>query len=133
MTYDRWGAFLPEAPEGYQMSVGAKNLEMVLERYGGGEAVDDWNALASKLRPMLKGVRGTPHAAVRFDAGVFLTVVAKYPLSFANVLRNAPAFSEPSDLDALGVKNEFLRNYLDMLAFLLKGLSAYRTMKVVMA
>jgi phytoene dehydrogenase-like protein len=133
VTYDRWGAFLPEAPEGYQMSIGAENFERVLERYGGRGAVDDWNALAAKLRPMSAGVKGIPHASVRGDAGVLLTVAAKYPLSFANVLRNAPAFSEPFDLDGLGVRSEFLRNYLDMLAFLLQGLPADRTLKVVMA
>jgi hypothetical protein len=51
ITYDQWGAFLPEAPLGYQMSIGAENFEKILETYGGREAVDDWNMLASKLRP----------------------------------------------------------------------------------
>ncbi|KAL3791926.1 hypothetical protein ACHAW5_010332 [Stephanodiscus triporus] len=133
ISYDRWGAHLPEAPGGYQMSIGATNFERILETYGGREAVDDWNMLAAKLRPMSAGVRGIPHASVRSDAGVLLTVAARYPLSFVDVLRNAPAFSESFDLDELGVKSEFLRNYLDMLAFLLQGLPANKTLKVVMA
>jgi phytoene dehydrogenase-like protein len=133
ITYDRWGAFLPEAPNGYQMSIGAENFERILETYGGRGAVDEWNTLASKLRPMSRGVKGIPHASVRSDAGILLTVAAKYPMSFLNVLKNAPLFSESFDLDELGLKNEFLRNYLDMLAFLLQGLPADRTLKVVMA
>ena len=62
--------------------------------------------------------------AIRSDWGIFLTLIAKYPGDFLNVLKYAPAFSKPFNLDELGVKNEFLRNYLDMLAFLLQGLPA---------
>ena len=133
ITYDQWGAFLPEAPEGYQLSIGAEQFEQILRTYGGEEAVEDWEMLAKSLRPMAAGIKGIPHAAIRSDAGILLTVAAKYPKSFFNVLRYAPAFSESFDLDELGLKNDFLRNYLDMLAFLLQGLPANQTLKVVMA
>ena len=133
ITYDEWGAFLPEAPEGYQMSIGADNFVKILETYGGKEAVEDWEMLAKSLRPMAGGIKGIPHAAIRSDVGILLTVALKYPLSFINVLKQAPAFTESFDLDKLGLKNDFLRNYLDMLAFLLQGLPANQTLKVVMA
>ena len=134
ITYDQWGAFLPEAPEGYQMSIGASNFEKILQTYGGGyEAVDDWKKLAQLLRPMSKDVKGIPHVAVRPDAGIFLTVAMKYPMAFINIVRNAPLFTQSFNLDTLGVTNAFLRNYLDMLAFLLQGLPANQTLKVVMA
>lgn len=133
ITYDQWGAFLPEAPEGYQMSIGADNFVKILETYGGPDAVKDWEMLAEKLRPMAGGVKGIPHAAIRSDWGIFLTLILKYPGDFLNVLKYAPAFSKPFDLDELGVKNDFLRNYLDMLAFLLQGLPADETLSVVMA
>lgn len=133
ITYDQWGAFLPEAPEGYQMSIGAENFVKILETYGGPDAVKDWEMLAEKLRPMAGGVKGIPHAAIRSDWGIFLTLIAKYPGDFLNVLKFAPAFSKPFNLDELGVKNDFLRNYLDMLAFLLQGLPADETLSVVMA
>ena len=35
ITYDTWGAFLPEAPEGYELSIGASNFAEILRRYGG--------------------------------------------------------------------------------------------------
>lgn len=133
ITYDQWGAFLPEAPGGYQMSIGANNFQKILETYGGGEAVEEWNGLAKALRPMSQCVKGIPHVAVRSDMGVLLTVGFQYPMAFVNVLRNAALFAESFDLDDLGVRNPFLRNYLDMLAFLLQGLPANRTLKVVMA
>ena len=132
-TYDQWGAFLPEAPEGYQLSIGAENFEKILLTYGGEEAVEDWRMLAKTLRPMSSGIKGIPHTAIRSDAGILLTVALKYPKSFMNVLRYGEAFSESFDLDDLGLKNDFLRNYLDMLAFLLQGLPADQTLKVVMA
>jgi len=133
ITYDQWGAFLPEAPDGYQMSIGAENFEKILLQYGGQDAVDDWNKLASVLRPMSAGIKGIPHAAIRTDPGIMLTVALKYPLSFIEIIKNAPAFSESFNLDDLGLKSPFLRNYLDMLAFLLQGLPADQTLKVVMA
>eukprot|EP00956_Cyclotella_meneghiniana_P009953 scaffold13753_cov65-Cyclotella_meneghiniana.AAC.12 len=133
ITYDQWGAFLPEAPEGYQLSIGAEAFDTVLERYGGLGAVQDWKKLAEKLRPMARGVKGIPHAAIRSDWGVLLTLFAKYPVDVFHVLRYAELFSKPFDLDELGVENEFLRNYLDMLAFLLQGLPAEETLTVVMA
>lgn len=133
ITYDQWGAFLPEAPNGYQMSIGAENFVKILQTYGGDEAVDDWNTLASKLRPMSASVKGIPHVSVRPDAGVLLTLAAKYPMSFINVIKQAPLFTQSFNLDELGVKSPFLRNYLDMLAFLLQGLPADQTLKVVMA
>ncbi|EED93915.1 predicted protein [Thalassiosira pseudonana CCMP1335] len=133
LTYDQWGAFLPEAPEGYQMSIGAENFCKILETYGGEGAVEDWEKLAEQLRPMAGGIKGIPHAAIRGDWGIFLTLILKYPLSFMNVLKYAPAFTAPFDLDKLGVTNKFLRNYLEMLAFLLQGLPADQTLTVVMA
>ena len=133
ITYDQWGAFLPEAPNGYQMSIGAENFVKILQTYGGDEAVDDWNTLASKLRPLSASVKGIPHVSVRPDAGVLLTLAAKYPMSFINVIKQAPLFTQSFNLDELGVKSPFLRNYLDMLAFLLQGLPADQTLKVVMA
>ena len=89
--------------------------------------------LAKTLRPMSSGIKGIPHTAIRSDAGILLTVALKYPGSFVNVLRYGEAFTESFNLDDLGLKNEFLRNYLDMLAFLLQGLPADQTLKVVMA
>ena len=133
ITYDQWGAFLPEAPDGYQMSIGAENFVKILKTYGGQEAVDDWEMLASKLRPMSANIKGIPHAAIRSDAGILVTLGMKYPLGFLKILQNAPLFSESFNLDELGLKSDFLRNYLDMLAFLLQGLPADETLKVVMA
>lgn len=133
ITYDLWGAYIPEAPEGYELSIGAENFLTILQEYGGQEAVDDWNKLSQVLRPMAGGIMGLPSTAVRGDAGVLLTLAASYPGPFFNVLKYASQITQPFDLDALGVKSPFLKNYLDLLAFLLQGLPADQTLTAVMA
>jgi hypothetical protein len=86
--------------------------------------VSDWNLLSETLRPLSKGVMGIPSTAVRGDLGLLLTLGAKYPTAFAQVLMDAPKILAPFDLEALGVKDPFLKNYLDLIAFLLQGLPA---------
>ena len=90
ITYDKWGAYLPEAPEGYELSIGAENFLEILRRYGGPTAVADWNKLAEVLRPLAKGVMGVPSTAVRGDAGVLATLALRYPGPFLNVVKDAP-------------------------------------------
>jgi phytoene dehydrogenase-like protein len=76
---------------------------------------------------------GLPSTVVRGDAGILLTLALKYPLPFINVLKDVNKITAPFDLDALGVKDEFLRNYLNLIAFLLQGLPADGTLTAVMA
>ena len=136
ITYDTWGAHLPEAPDGYELSIGAANFLEILRRYGGPSAVADWEALASRLRPLSAGVMGLPSTAVRGDAGVLVTLAARYPRAFAAVVRDAKQILAPFDMapgGRFGVDDAFLRNYLDLIAFLLQGLPADQTLTAVMA
>jgi len=133
ITYDLWGAHLPEAPDGYELSIGAENFKEILRRYGGPSALADWEKLSAELRPLSKGVMGIPSTAVRGDWGLLLTLAAKYPRALCQVLLDAPKIIAPFDLKALGVTDPFLANYLDLLAFLLQGLPASETLTAVMA
>jgi len=133
ITYDRWGAYLPEAPEGYELSIGADNFLRILHRYGGPNAVSDWEKLAQGLRPLAQKIMGLPSTAVRGDLGLLLTLAAKYPKSFFSVLPVAKEITAPFDLKKLGVTDKFLINYLDLIAFLLQGLPADQTLTAVMA
>merc|ERR1712115_179382 len=45
----------------------------------------------------------------------------------------AERITAPFDMKELGVKDEFLKNYLDLIAFLLQGLPADQTLTAVMA
>eukprot|EP01041_Mallomonas_annulata_P012138 gene12138-25473_t len=58
--YDVWGAFLPEAPDGFKSGIGSVAFEEVLEKYGGPTAKSDWNKVVTALRPIAKGVMALP-------------------------------------------------------------------------
>jgi len=133
ITYDTWGAHLPEVPEGYELSVGAENFLEILRRYAGPTALEDWEKIAAYLRPLAQGVMGLPSTAVRGDAGIFLTLAARYPGPFFNVIKDVGKITAPFDLEALGVRDAFLKNYLDLIAFLLQGLPSNQTLTAVMA
>ena len=133
LIYDTWGAHLPEVPEGYELSIGAENFREILRRYGGPTAAEDWEKLSAALRPLSKGVMSLPSTAVRGDAGVLVTLAARYPAAFAQVVLNAGKITAPFDLDSYGVRDAFLKNYLDLIAFLLQGLPSNQTLTAVMA
>ena len=50
ITYDTWGAHLPEVPDGYELSIGAENFIKILDTYGGPTAVSDWQILSEVSR-----------------------------------------------------------------------------------
>jgi len=133
INYDTWGAHLPEVPEGYELSIGAENFMEILRRYGGPTAASDWNKLSEQLMPLTGGVTALPSTAVRGDLGILATLVGKYPVAFWDVIKNKDAILAPFDLEAYGVKDPFLKNYLDLIAFLLQGLPADGTLTAVMA
>jgi hypothetical protein len=61
-----------------------------------------------------------PSTAVRGDLGILLTLGARYPQAFFDVVSQASKIIAPFDLEAYGVKDAFLKNYLDLIAFLLQ-------------
>lgn len=133
INYDTWGAHLPEVPEGYELSIGAENFLKILDSWGGPTAREDWDKLATALRPLSEGVMALPSTAVRGDAGVLATLGLRYPKAFLNVITNAQKIIAPFDLDSYGVRDSFLKNYLDLIAFLLQGLPSNGTLTAVMA
>jgi len=74
-----------------------------------------------------------PSTAVRDDLGVLVTLGLRYPGAFLDVIGNAQKIIAPFDLEAYGVKDAFLTNYLDLIAFLLQGLPSNGTLTAVMA
>jgi len=98
ITFDTWGAFLPEAPEGYSLSIGAEAFEKILETYGGPHALEDWGRLVERLRPLTYGAKAIPAVAVRPDAGALITVVSRYPGAVLRTLFDAGKLTQPFSL-----------------------------------
>lgn len=135
ITYDIWKAFLPEAPDGFLQSIGATNFEQILLTYGGSEAVEEWKLLVKSLRPLTKGIMSFPSMAIRPDIGAFRTLFLRYPSSVFELLKQGRFLTRPFSeyYDDLNINNKFLKNYLNLLCFLLQGLPSDGTLSAVMA
>ena len=136
IRYDRWTGFFEECLDtGFSQSIGAKAFEETLRTYGGPTALDDWYRLSEKLRPLTKGIMRLPSVALRSDLGIFRTLIAKYPRPFLDTVRVGSQITAPfsSVLEELQISDAFLKNYLNLLCFLLQGLPAEGTLTAVMA
>ncbi len=122
VTYDTWGCCLPE--DDFDTSVGAQQFCEVLLRLRGESAVTEWRELQRVMEPLAKAAIAIPSAALRFDFGAAITVSRFAPSLIphvANVGKLTGSFARIMD----GVvKDSFIRNWLDMLCFLLSGLPA---------
>lgn len=124
-NYDTWGCCLPEG--NFDAAVGADQFCDVLEKLRGKQAVAEWRNLQQVMEPLAKAAIALPPAALRYDWGVVLTVGQFAP----SLLRHASstvkitgAFGQIMD----GVIHDpFIRNWLNLLCFLLSGLPASDT------
>lgn len=135
IQYNIWKAFLPEVPLGFQQSIGAAPFEEILRMYGGPNVIDEWRLLTKELRPLTKGVMSFPSAAMRPDLGAIRTALFKYPSAIIDLIKNGRELISPFSnyYDKLQIKDKFLKNYLNLLCFLLQGLPATGTSSAVMS
>ena len=122
VTYDTWGCCLPEGD--FDTAVGADQFCHVLAQYRGEQAVAEWRALQRLMEPLKQAAIALPSAAVRFDLGVAVTMGRFAPSlarHAANVIKLTGPFTQLMD----GVITDpFIRNWLDLICFLLAGLPA---------
>ena len=121
ITYDRWGTCLPEGD--FAAAVGAADFIEKLKIYGGPDAVEQWGRLMRRIEPLGTAIFGLPSAAVRADAGVLLTMGRYAPALARVVAAGGASLQEPFSkiLDDEGITDPFIRNWLDMICFLLQG------------
>ena len=79
--------------------------------------------LLERIQPLGDAIFALPSAAVRADAGVLLTMGRYAPALGRVLLAGGGALQEPfvRILDEEGVTDPFIRNWLDMICFLLQG------------
>ncbi len=130
-TYNTWGCRLPEGD--FNTSVGADQFCEVLQRLRGNQAVAEWRKLQQVMQPLAEAVNALPPVALRSDLGAAITV-GKFLPSLAwhtpNILRLTGSFSKI--INGV-VEDAFIRNWLNLLCFLLSGLSAEGTIAAEMA
>jgi hypothetical protein len=132
ITYDRWGTVLPNGKK-FAAKIGPDEFDDVLLEHGGPDAPIEFAALMERMKPLSDAAQALTSLALREDAGVALTLL-KYPRELLATLAQGSALNEPFSniMDEMNIKNEFVKNWLDMLCFLLQGLPAAGTMNAVM-
>lgn len=124
-NYDTWGCRLPEGE--FDTKVGAEQFVDVLRQLRGEEAIAQWRALQKFMEPYSKAATALPVAALRLDLGASLTLGGQ-SIGLLPHLTKIPKLTGPfSTLMDEIVTDPFIRNWLEMLCFLLSGLPAEAT------
>jgi phytoene dehydrogenase-like protein len=132
ITYDRWGTVLPSGK--FAAKIGPEEFGSVLDEHGGPGAREEFEQLMERMGPLSDAAQALTSMALREDAGAIVTL-ARYPRELFATLKQGQSLNDPFKLimDEMEIKNEFVKNWLDMLCFLLQGLPAAGTMNAVMA
>ncbi|MBF2003258.1 MAG: NAD(P)/FAD-dependent oxidoreductase [Synechococcales cyanobacterium M58_A2018_015] len=124
-TYDTWGCCLPEGD--FATSVGADQFCEVLARLRGDAAVTEWRQLQTLMAPLKDAAVALPPAALRWDWGSIRTVGVFAPSLLRHALQVAQLTGDFARLRDRVITDPFIRNWLDLLCFLLSGLPASGT------
>ncbi|MEM8722276.1 MAG: NAD(P)/FAD-dependent oxidoreductase [Cyanobacteria bacterium P01_G01_bin.39] len=130
-NYDVWGCRLPEGD--FDAYVGADHFCEVLRDLRGEAAVTEWRKLQAEMKPLAEAVNALPPLAMRFDLGAAISMGQYLPNTLwhlPNILRMTGPFSKI--MDGI-VTDPFIRNWMDLLSFLLSGLPADGTVGAEMA
>mmetsp|Transcript_8314 Transcript_8314/g.10526 ORF Transcript_8314/g.10526 Transcript_8314/m.10526 type:complete len:596 (+) Transcript_8314:90-1877(+) len=133
ITYDRWGTVLPNGKK-FAAKIGPEEFGDVLDEHGGEGAKEEFEALMKRMGPLSDAAQALTSMALREDAGAVVTLL-RYPRELVDTLKQGQALNDPfkNIMDEMDIKNDFVKNWLDMLCFLLQGLPAAGTMNAVMA
>ncbi|MGD1861431.1 MAG: phytoene desaturase family protein [Leptolyngbyaceae cyanobacterium] len=130
-TYDTWGCCLPEGT--FNTQVGADQFCDVLARLRGPVAVEEWRQLQTLMRPYGEAAIALPPAALRLDWSCLQTIWPYAGKLWPHALRLSDLTGPFSNLMQRAVTDPFLKNWLDLLCFLLSGLPAAGTSAAEMA
>lgn len=123
LTYDRWGTVLPEGR--FACKIGPEEFGDVLKEFGGPTAAAEFAQIMARMAPLSAAAQAMPSLALREDLGALITA-GRYPKALFANLANGQALTAPfGDVMAeLGTSDAFVKNWLDLLCFLLQGLPA---------
>jgi phytoene dehydrogenase-like protein len=131
VNYSTWGVYIPEGE--FDTTVGADQFYHVLKTIRGSQAVQEWQRLQQVMEPLGIAATALPPAAVRFDVGVLQTVAPYGWGLLRNGLQMAQLMGPFSQILNRTVTDPFIRNWMDLLCFLLSGLPADGTSAAAMA
>ncbi|XP_028119884.1 prolycopene isomerase, chloroplastic-like isoform X2 [Camellia sinensis] len=112
----------------------ANPLAQDLEKYASLDAAREWRKLLDAILPMSAAAMALPPLSIRGDWGVLSTAATRYapsllksfaqmgPQGALGAMKLLRPFSEI--VDSLELKEPFIRNWIDLLAFLLAGVKS---------
>lgn len=130
--YDSWMVYVPEGE--FLSKIGPTEFYKDLEMYAGPNAAPEWRKLMDAILPLSAAAMALPPLSVREDIGVISTAAFRYapsllksfaqmgPQGALGATKLLRPFSEI--VDSLGLKDPFVRNWVDLLAFLLAGVKS---------
>ena len=127
IRYNTWKVHFPEAT--FVTEVGNDQFIECLEKYYDAEAVADWRKLKEKMEPLARASSALPPAAVRTDVYAAWTLARFIP----GLLKSMPSLNAilsdyETFLDKNDINSKFIRDYMDLLCFLLSGGTSKATM-----
>jgi carotene isomerase len=131
LTYDTWGCCLPEGD--FETAVGADQFCELLARLRGNQAVAEWRLLQQVMQPLGQAAVALPPAALRYDWGLLKTVMPFLPKVLSQVGQVRRLTGPFSQIMEGVIQDAFIRNWLEMLCFLLSGLPAKGTITAEVA
>ena len=134
LTYDRWGTVLPNGKK-FAAKIGPEEFQNVLLEHGGPNATTEFAMVMERMQPISDAAQALTSMALREDIGVVLTLLLRYPKEVFMTLSQGSQLTKPfaSIMEELNIQDAFVKNWLDMLCFLLQGLPASGTLNIVMA
>ncbi|KAL5854389.1 hypothetical protein ACOSQ4_004191 [Xanthoceras sorbifolium] len=115
VKYDSWKVYIPEGE--FLSRIGPTEFYKDLEKYASMNAVQEWKKLLDAILPLSAAAMALPPLSIRGDLGVLSTVAARYAPSLLK------SFVQMGPQGAL-LKDPFIRNWVDLLAFLLAGVKS---------
>ncbi|KAG8503886.1 hypothetical protein CXB51_001816 [Gossypium anomalum] len=124
--YDSWMVYIPEAE--FLSRIGPTEFLKDLEKYASQNAVQEWKKLLEAILPLSAAAMALPPLSIRGDLGVISTAAARYAASLNGTAGSfgAPKLLRPFSeiMDSLELRDPFIRNWVDLLAFLLAGVKS---------
>lgn len=135
IPYNAWNVVVPEVPGGMCAGVGTSGFDDLVLAARGPRALEEWRTLQSFVQPLTRAATALPPVAFRLDGGVLFSALLRYFKQFVTALPNISRLTGPFSaiLDESGVEDPFVRNYVDLLCFLLSGLPANGTITAEVA
>lgn len=141
IRYDGWGMIEHPKPDKntirWKCELGPDAFQQgPLLEFGGKDAVEEFEALREKTKDLTVGV-GIPAMAMRPGSSALVPLLKYFP-TLVKLLSSGPekltgTFEAYMNGPEFTVKNQWLRDWLDALAFSLSGLPASRTSAAAMA